>query len=70
MLLAMSLLAQGIERDREMSFSCVHGDTKRYPTVHINIVMPQGSCQMMVDATPELPVTLLVGRICLLITAL
>ena len=48
----------------KMSVSCVHGDTKRYPTVQANIVMPQGSFQMMVGAVPELPVPLLVGQDC------
>ena len=56
MLVVTSLLAQVTERGREMSVSCVHGDTKRYLTVQANIVTPQGSCQMMVGAEPELPV--------------
>ena len=44
-LVTTSLLNQDTERGREMSISCVHGDTKRYPTVWINIVTPQGNCQ-------------------------
>lgn len=69
-LVATSLLAQGTERGREMSVSCVHGDTKRYPTVQANIVKPQGSCQMMVVAVLELQVPLLVGLDCPLFAAL
>ncbi|XP_038841257.1 collectin-12-like, partial [Salvelinus namaycush] len=53
-----------------VSISCVHGDTKQYPTVWDNIVTPQGNCQMMVGAVPELPVPLLVGRDCPLFAAL
>ena len=60
-LVTTSLLNQETKRGREMSISCVHGDTKRYPTVWTNIVTPQGSCQMTVGAVPELPVPLLVG---------
>jgi hypothetical protein len=61
MLVAMSLLGQWTERGRKMSVSCVHSDTKRYPTIQASIVTSQGSCRMMVGAIPELPVPLLMG---------
>lgn len=70
MLIATNLLAQGAEHGREMSVSCVHSDTKWYRTVHANIMTPQGSCQMIVGAVPELPVPLLVGQDCPLFAAL
>lgn len=70
MLVTTSLLKQETEQGREMSISCVHGDTKRYLTIWTNIVTPQGSCQMMVGAVPELPVPLLVGRDCPMFAAL
>ncbi|KAK6321825.1 hypothetical protein J4Q44_G00088010 [Coregonus suidteri] len=69
-LVTTSLLNQETEWGREMSISCLHGDKKRYPAVWTNIVTPQGSCQMMVGAVPELPVPILVGRDCPLFTAL
>ena len=70
MLVTMRLLNHGTERGRAMFISCVHGDIKRYPTLWANIVMPQGSCQMLLGAVSELPVPLLVGKDCLLFVAL
>ena len=28
----------------EVTVSCVHGDTKRYPTVPVRITTPRGEC--------------------------
>jgi hypothetical protein len=30
--------------DEEMTVSCVHGDTTRYPTVPVRITTPSGEC--------------------------
>nr|XP_029500708.1 uncharacterized protein LOC115116365 [Oncorhynchus nerka] len=56
--------------DEEVTVSCVHGDTKRYPTVLVRITTPKGECQIRAGAVPNLPVSILLGRDCPLFQAL
>ncbi|KAK9542078.1 hypothetical protein VZT92_002073 [Zoarces viviparus] len=44
--------------------SCVHGDTKEYPTAVIKLTTVKGSCQLKVGVVPSLPDPVLVGQDC------
>ncbi|XP_034064089.1 uncharacterized protein LOC117541099 [Gymnodraco acuticeps] len=47
-----------------VAVSCVHGDTKLYPTCLVHLTTVKGSCELKVGVVPSLPVPVLVGRDC------
>ncbi|KAK5907136.1 hypothetical protein CesoFtcFv8_005016 [Champsocephalus esox] len=50
--------------EETVAVSCVHGDTKLYPTCLIHLTTVKGSCELKVGVVPSLPVSVLVGRDC------
>lgn len=58
------LVQDGGELDNTVSISCVHGDTKAYPTTVVQLATIQGRCQIRVGVVPTLPVPILLGRDC------
>ncbi len=49
---------------KEISVSCIHGDTRDYPTAEISMVTPLGQFQVRAGVVECLPVPVLVGRDC------
>ncbi len=49
---------------REISVSCIHGDTRNYPTAEISMVTPRGQFRVHAGVVRCLPVPVLVGRDC------
>ena len=47
-----------------IAVACVHGDTREYPTTHVRIITPRGSCRQQVGVVKNLPVPVLMGRDC------
>lgn len=44
--------------------SCVHGDTRQYPTTTLKLVTTQGMCEVNAGVLDALPVAVLIGRDC------
>lgn len=49
---------------REISVSCIHGDTRNYTTAEISMVTPRGQFRVRAGVVQCLPVPVLVGRDC------
>lgn len=46
----------------EVAVSCIHGDTRKYPTSKINVITPGGRFTLQVGVVEQLPVPVLFGR--------
>ena len=46
----------------EMAVSCIHGDTRKYPTSEIQVITPRGRFTLQVGVVEQLPVPVLFGR--------
>src|SRR4029434_2005065 len=46
----------------ELSVSCIHGDTRKYPTSKIEVITPRGRFALQVGVVEQLPVPVLFGR--------
>ena len=46
----------------EISVSCIHGDTRKYPTSEVHVITPQGPFTLRVGVVEQLPVPVLFGR--------
>ncbi|XP_077060395.1 uncharacterized protein LOC143712060 [Siphateles boraxobius] len=51
-------------RGREISVSCIHGDSRNYPTAEVSMVTPQGQFKIRAGVVGHLPVPVLLGRDC------
>ena len=47
-----------------VSVSCVHGDTRQYPTATLTLQSPRGQCVVRAGVVEGLPVPVLLGRDC------
>lgn len=56
--------------ENPVAVSCIHGDTKEYPTAVVKLTTPQGNCQLQVGLVPNIPGPLLVGHVCPLFSKL
>ena len=46
----------------ELPVSCIHGDTRKYPTSKIEVITPRGRFALQVGVVEQLPVPVLFGR--------
>ena len=44
--------------------TCVHGDTRRYPTTELRVQTPKGNARVEAGVVPTLPVPMLIGHDC------
>ena len=49
-----------------MTVSCVHSDTRRYPTTEVRLQTLRSQCQVRAGVVRGLPVPVLLGRDCAL----
>ncbi|XP_073719441.1 uncharacterized protein [Misgurnus anguillicaudatus] len=54
----------GPTRGREITVSCIHGDSRNYQTAEVSMVTPRGQFQLQAGVVDHLPVPVLVGRDC------
>ena len=52
----------GVAWGEEISVSCIHGDTRKYPTSEVQVITPRGQFTMRVGVVEQLPVPVLFGR--------
>ena len=46
----------------EISVSCIHRDTRNYPTFEVQVITPQAQFTLWVGVVEQLPVPVLFGR--------
>ncbi|XP_061106590.1 uncharacterized protein LOC133134426 [Conger conger] len=54
----------GEQRGEEVAVECIHGDTRKYPTVWVDLITPRGTHTVRAGVVPNLPVPVLMGRDC------
>jgi hypothetical protein len=61
---------EGGRRGEPIEVACVHGDTRTYDTCHVVVRTPRGVYVTRAGIVPHLPVPMLIGRDCPLLTRL
>nr|XP_040058772.1 uncharacterized protein LOC120834693 isoform X2 [Gasterosteus aculeatus aculeatus] len=64
---AVTLLRPGLTsgpRGPPIPVSCVHGDSREYPTTHIKVQTTRGTFEVVAGLVENLPVPVLIGRDC------
>ena len=64
---AVTLLRPGLAtgpRGAPIPVSCVHGDSRNYPTTHIKVQTTRGTFEVLAGVVDNLPVPVLIGRDC------
>ena len=60
--LARPEYARGPHLPNKVAVTCIHGETRQYPTAHVEVQTTKGVFQGTVGLVPDLPVEILIGR--------
>ena len=60
--LARPEYARGPLLPNKVAVTCIHGETRQYPTAHVEVQTTKGVFQGTVGLVPDLPVEILIGR--------